>query len=255
MRSAAAALRMGTFFEPTSDPRPITRRVTRALLLAAVLILLGHVVTQLSWKVKHAMPQHTLELFSMSSELSFNTWLTVVVTFSLGVACVGLGATLRERSWYLLGAFFLYLSADDATMLHERFGWMTARLDERTGVYSWVLILGPLLAIAGLLAFLRLWRTFARDRHARRQILLAFAFLGSALLIELAERRIVDLHLRVRGFPLQAYTIGVEEFLELVAPILLLSCVVGLLEDALRTRVAVDPPTLKGSPLYRRRAE
>ena len=44
--------------------------------------------------------------------------------FALGVLCIVLGALRRRRGWQLSGAFFLFLSMDDAAMIHERIGWL-----------------------------------------------------------------------------------------------------------------------------------
>lgn len=235
------------------DPQRITRRITRGLLLAASLVFVAHVLTRLSWRIRLATPFHFREFFNMGSEYSVNTWLTVVLAFTLGAGCIALGAVRRERSWYLLGAIFTYLSLDDATMLHENVGRTADRMGMRAGAYSWLIVFGPALAILALIVFRGLWRAFAADSVARTRILLAFVAVGCAVAIEFAERSLSQAPIRIRGMSPVAYTVPVEEFCELVAPILLLACVAGLLEETVRARVAASTVSvLESSPDQRR---
>lgn len=126
------------------------------LLAADALLALGFVLTA-------GIPQVPVPIvyyFDLRAERNLPTWYS-----SLQLALVGLLLLVfswaRRRAWAAVAALgFAFLSLDEATILHERFGrWMDTvgaqRVDTllpRTGI--WVLILPPvLLAAASVIAW------------------------------------------------------------------------------------------------------
>jgi len=210
--------------------------VARWLLLAAAMLVVAHVLVHLSWSIRRAVPPAWHDVFDLAHEHSLATWMTVGVWTMLGGVCALLGALGGRRSWYLLAAFFVYLSADDATMLHERVGWMGDAAVPTSTVYTWVVVLGPVLALCGVLIFRKLWIELADDPRGRLPLLLAFGALGFALLLELAEKPAVESGWRWRGFHAYRYTQTIEEACELFAPVLLLHVLLRRLEVEIRRR-------------------
>ncbi len=221
---------------------PVTRRCFRALLVGAAVIVGVHVVIHLTWLLHRQVPKHVESLFDLAKEYGAATWLTVVVWFVLGGICFGLGSCRKRRGWHLLGVFFVYLSFDDSTMLHERMGWMNGKLAEPAGMYAWLVVAEPVFLLAGVAALRFLWTACAADPRARAWIVAVFLALGTALLIEVAEREVAQSALRWRGIRLVKYTMTIEETLELLAPIMMFGCLGRLLEGDLRRRIAPRAP-------------
>ena len=215
---------------------PPTRRVPLADKLVwfgvGTTVVLGgiHAGLELTWRFRHAIPAELREVFLINQEQSIATWLTVFMTALLGLLCLSRGLATRRRGWYVVGGLFLYLSMDDATMLHERVGWIANGQLGDGFSFRWVQVLGPVFAVAGLLAFAFLWREFRGCTKARLRMLAAFAMLGSSLVVEVFEKFFTQSGMRFRGLPVSRYTIWLEECAELLAPALLLSCLVGLHE-------------------------
>ena len=105
-------------------------------------------------------------------------------------------------------------------MLHERAGSMFWSALASTDVYPWVVVLGLPLAFAGLSAGRACWRNLASDRAARIRLLTGFVCLGVALALETMEVQTTNSGITWRGYGLVLYSQWVEEFLELVGPLL-----------------------------------
>ncbi|MBL8898151.1 MAG: hypothetical protein JNM84_11015 [Planctomycetes bacterium] len=209
--------------------RALVRVAACALLLAT-----AHLLTAFVRRTRSLVPEELLSLFDMSQERSLNSWLSVSLLLLLGGSICVLARALRERLLYVVGSFFLFLSLDDQTMLHERVGALCRSPLRDSGTYPWLIAVAPLFALGGLLAFAPLWRLTADRRDLRRRLVLGFACLALALPLEWIESRIAALDLRWNGVGLGQLTIPIEESLELLGPALLLACVAGLLERALQ---------------------
>ena len=157
------------------------------------------------------------------------TWLSVVTMSALGIVCYLVWRRAGQRRWLFLGGLFAYLSMDDACTFHERIGWMIEGRIGRGEVYRWVQFYGPVIALAGILAFCTLWRSFA-ERQQRLVVLLAFACLGLAMGFEVLEKLLQNGEATFRGLHLQVYTIPIEELLELAGPAILLGLIGSALE-------------------------
>lgn len=161
-------------------------------------------------------------VFDATSELSLVTWFSVVAVAALGIVCVG---RAREgRWWYGPGAFFLFLSADDACQLHEGFGRMAYEHVRELPVYAWLLVVAPVFVVVGVVLFVRLWRALPEQRR-RAWLLVGFGLWGLALALEVVEGSANGSEMRLRGIPIVEYTKWLEELCEMVAPLLLLAAV------------------------------
>ena len=196
---------------------------------AAVLLLsLADAAMRLTFTGRRVPQDALLWVFDGSRETSLPTWFAVVAMACLGLRCWSLGS--HDWRWRLPGLGFLYLSADDACMLHERLGALLQPWFGGHGVYSWILVIAPVFVVAGIAVFAWLWRTLGGACHRRALLLAGFAALGIALGLEVVEDRVIASGLQLRGIPLFAYDSWLEESLEMLAPILLLRALAGLPE-------------------------
>lgn len=229
--------------EPSSREPLLAERLLRPILVLGVVLALAHVWVALTWRGRHTTPHEIVPVLTMNSEQGILTWLTVSLTFAVGVSAFALGTLERRGAWFAVGALFLFLSADDHAMLHERVGWLAPSSIRSTGVYAWILVLGPVFAVLGLLCLRWLWRAFSGDPRGRRRVCTAFACMALALLLELVEKALADSGLRLRGFTADRFTIPLEELLELSAPTLLFATFGARLEHGLATQR--DPRTMR----------
>lgn len=105
-----------------------------------------------------------LSLFSLDREMSVGTWWSATVLAGLGgltwlVAGLQSNISRGERlAWWTLTAGFLFLSIDEACMVHERIGGKV-RLEGLLHHARWSLLwLPPALLVSGIVLW-RLWRT------------------------------------------------------------------------------------------------
>ncbi|MBM4060157.1 MAG: hypothetical protein FJ265_03535 [Planctomycetes bacterium] len=205
--------------------------------IAAALLAVADAAMRLTYPGRHQPPDSLLWAFDSSREASLPTWFSVVAMAWLGRCCLPL---VRRSRWWLLPAVgFLLLSIDDACQLHERAGIALAPWFSGFGVYSWIAALAPLCLLGGACAFAVMWRTLPAGR-ARSLLVAGFLLLVAALLLEALEDRAIASGLTLRGIPLFAHTVWLEEALEMLGPVLLL----GALEVSgpLPAAVAATPP-------------
>jgi hypothetical protein len=196
----------------------------RAAAIGAVLIA-TYAGFRLVWRFRYSLPEPLEPLIDVSSEVSVLSWLSVVAMALLGLISWRARRIEGRRSWLVVAAVFLFLSADDAITLHEHVGWTVARHAPNDRIFDWLLAYAPLLAVAGAASFLVLWNASREHARHRALVVVAFACLGAALGLELLERELVESGRTWRGIELYRHTMPVEEYLELLAPLLLLHVV------------------------------
>jgi len=234
-------------------PGPSLLPTTKKFLFAALLwsgFLIGvHALLSLTWRFAH-LPVQLRAIFRAASEDSLITWTSIVSMFLLGALCLVLGRLEGSRGWQFSGLFFLFLSMDDEAQLHERLGWLS---EVRGGpVYHWVIVILPLIAVAGIATFVHIWHSTGSAKSLRPRVLLAYGLWFFALALEASEKAVANADLRLRGFPAQEYTKFVEETCEMVAPVILLSCLMDLVGRLLLQR-SVPLPSSDGNGLVERR--
>lgn len=207
-----------------SPPRP--RRIPAWPFVVASLGLIGvNLVLLVVRRARPLVPDELWPVVQVSHDQSLHSWLTILATSLAGVVAILTGAVERARTWKALGALLLALSADDFVRGHERLGQAVYPvLGERTSIYGWVIVLGPVLAALGLGLFFSIVRLLETAAD-RRRVFAGFAALGVALGLEVLEGPIDELGIVWRGFNVSAYGQLVEEFLELLGPALLLEVV------------------------------
>ena len=160
-----------------------------------------------------------------------HSWLTIAVLALLGWVCVLLGREKRRTATSLAGVFFLLLALDDACEFHEAVGYWLSPYFAQGGMYVWILVLGPILALVGILLFWHFWSSVT-TRSRRLLVFFGFACMGLALVIEAAEGGLHESGIAVRGITLERYAQVPEEFLEFLGAWLLLLCFVRELQEA-----------------------
>lgn len=202
------------------------RRIPPAPFLIASLGLIGaNFILLTVWRVRALLPEQLRPILQVSHDQSLHSWLTILATSLAGVTAILAGAVERALPFKALGTLLLALSADDFVLGHERLGEVLYPLfGERTSVYGWVIVSGPVLAVAGIAVFLSVARRL-EDPADRRRYLAGFAALGAALGLEALEGPIDGLGITWRGYNLSAHSQLVEEFLELLGPVLMLDVV------------------------------
>lgn len=203
---------------PTGADRPATDRLALIAALLAAGFGLIHVLLYFGWSIRKAAGPVVRDWFSLTRDYSLPSW--------FGFACQGMAAWTcwrwgrrGGRGGLVCAVLFLTLLMDDSTMFHERVGGWLADSVANTRVYAWVMVMGPLLAVLGLWAGLRLVAGMP-TRGGRWLVLLGFACLGTALLLEASELAIDSSGVRLRGLPLRIYQQWTEEMLEFAGPIL-----------------------------------
>lgn len=194
-------------------------------------------------------------LFNITREDGLATWFMVIQTFVTGSVLWLIAVVMYCRgenpvsvfSWGILSGFFIYLSADDGAMIHERLGSTFKEvfrgsehsangglLNQAQGLYpsyDWQLVVLPLLASVGLFMIYFMVRKF-RDRKSRVTLLAAAGVMAMAVSLDFIEGLDSDHPLNPYGwirstFALSEYTVShfaksLEEFLEMFGITLLL---------------------------------
>lgn len=186
-----------------------------ACTLAALHALLG-----LSYTVRDVVPDEIPSWFDMRFDYGVPSWFGFLCMLAAGVTCFGWGRAVGSASIALTGIFFTLLMIDDLCRLHERIGEAFWAALQDTGVYPWVIVLGPPFAVAGAAACRACRRHLVDDRPASIRLLSGFVCLGVALVLEVVELRTTNSGMQLRGVGLALYSQWVEEFLELIGPVL-----------------------------------
>ncbi len=209
------------------------RRFVRWLLLWSAVLAVAHVVFNLTWRM-HSSSAELKALFGLNYESSLASWTSIVTMALLGLACFGVGARRGLAGWKWSGAFFLYLSLDDGSKLHERLGWWSG-VGDSGGQYAWTKVVLPVIAVLGVCTLVYVWRATHGAASARRHVLAAFGLWGFALALELPEMYWRDSGRTLRDFSIHLYFQVVEEWCELVAPGVMLAGVLTQLRTGPRT--------------------
>lgn len=152
---------------PAREPVPVNvGRLSRRLLLACIgavvfLWMSDYFVNYSEWTSIGAIRR----MCSMTREDALASWFQVTQTLLTGLTALLIWSSMRHtaadtwhvRSWLVVALFFLYLSVDDGSQVHERIGTAFDTLRERgvgPGVYfpsyAWQIIFVPLLGTVGL---------------------------------------------------------------------------------------------------------
>lgn len=154
--------------EPSGLTSGLNRRLIVGWGLSCVLVLtLLSLLANVMWIERWPAGGMALALFSVDREMSLATWWSSLVLAGLGVLTWLIyrqrGAMSRtdRLAWYALAGGFVFLSADEACMIHERIGGKI-KLQGVLHHARWLLLWLPL---GGVLSGLVLWRLWRSSRY------------------------------------------------------------------------------------------
>ncbi len=246
----------------------VRRTRVAAYMLACVLLLtLLSLSANVMWIEHLPASGMALAIFSSDREMSVATWWSALVLAGLGVltwllACRHTGGWRTRLPWWVLAAGFMFLSVDEACMLHERLGGKI-KLEGVLHHARWVVLwLPPALLISGVV----IWRLWRSHRYLVVGLMLGILiFLSGAVGTEMinsanrykAEQKlqappglVVDAHRsfvpndwrRDRAYYPYVFGSALEELLEMLAPIIWL----WVLLD--KRSASGEPKTTQGQP-------
>lgn len=192
----------------------------RPLLWLFGLIVLAHLGTLFSIHVLGRVSLGGLvPLFGLGEEGNIPTWFSSLLLGSAALACLGAAILSRSagrafaKTWVFLGVLFVFLSADEASQIHELTVAPLRRVHQSQFLryIGWVL---PYAALALLLSLVLLrfwWRLPAKTRilTALSAVLYVFGAIGMELITGYYSRN-------VPGRPLLPLFVAAEEILEMV---------------------------------------
>ncbi len=169
-------------------------QLARAVLKAGLLIIGALAAADIILNHYKVLPSPLRRSFNIAREDSIGTWFAVVQVLAVsamafmlyrGAKALDLPASTR-RIWAGLSLFFLYMSIDDASELHERLG--STFQDEVTFFpsYAWQAIFAPIFGFAGLVLLYVAWRVL-EDKASKRAIVFGLFALTVAVALDFAE--------------------------------------------------------------------
>jgi hypothetical protein len=194
-------------------------------LIALVLCALSLIFTAYEWSLGTENTYWVLQLtefFNVSHEANLPSWFSTMLLMSVALlsALIARLGQKSRRYWAAFSILFLYLSLDEAAVIHEM---LTTPLREALQLggflyFSWLLVGIPFAIVVGLLLL-----PFLRSLPAptlRLMLLAALLYLGGAALIEAISAAVWDAN---NGTSLLYSAIStLEEFLEMQGVILLI---------------------------------
>ena len=94
--------------------------------------------------------QYLKDLFNFASEKTPATWLSSTLFLLIGFSLFGLQIIKKQNKWHYFGYFFLYLSLDDASYMHEQVSsWISSKYDfiKNLPGYGWLYTIAPILLL------------------------------------------------------------------------------------------------------------
>lgn len=187
-----------------------TKRLTSVLIAVVMVVILSDLVFVI------LLPNSPRVLnfeFDVDQEANLATWVNTTLDLMAGLSAFLMGWVVLHYSdakrkrwialgWVLIGLIFVYLSADDASTLHE---WLSGSMITVLGAVGldksnmsatvywniWIFVLGIPGLIAAFLMLRFLYLNIWKIRRARWLVIIGFVLLVSNPLTELAESQVV----------------------------------------------------------------
>jgi hypothetical protein len=173
-----------------------------------------------------------MKTFDVNFERSIYTWLSASTLLAAGLVLFWLAESCgrgnpQRRYFIALGLIFIFLSADEALSIHERFGKLVPN-SIRNGVfyYDWVIPALVLVSIVGLF-FLRFLESLPRKEMALI-VLAGIVFVMGAVGMEMIAGVIVE-RLGEDSFAFRA-EVSIEEGMEAAGVLLFIYALLSLLD-------------------------
>jgi hypothetical protein len=223
------------------------KNALKTLLLCEMVMVCIYLISYLLGK-----PSYTLQaLFDLDGEACIPAWFSAMQLFVVGVLLWGAARTCGRKSpspvfLKLAGAGFIYISADEAAMIHERVGAFLKSLPHVPSIHghgAWISLYlagGIFFLMLTRRHFLSLWRDF------RRELAIALAGMGVFLLGALGLEVFGDLMrsgILPHGTRAYVLEVALEEFFEMSGVSIILYGVIRFVLQLHRGQVPVALPS------------
>ena len=169
-------------------------------------------------------------LFNIAREDSLSSWfmsaqtlITALVLWLIVYIHLKLytSGTYVKVGWFILAIFFTYMAADDGAAIHERLGSTFELLarDAQAGnmfyfinsfpSYIWQIVVLPFFAAMGIFMLVFLWKIFRLDMMMYK-ILLAFSFLGIAVILDFMEGLSIDSAYNIYNYVMDVFNVNLK---------------------------------------------
>lgn len=180
-------------------------------------------------------------LFNLNSELSIPAWYSSVMllfcSLLLGIIFIAKRKNAQRFAlhWAVLSLIFLYLSIDEAAVIHEIIGTtLTLKVTGATHGFirhAWVLYGIPFVLIVTA-AYLKFLLHLPR-KTLRLFVLAGVTYVGGALITEMITARYADLH-GSQNLAYQMMTVA-EEFLEMIGVVIFIYALLSYIASQVRS--------------------
>ena len=177
-------------------------------------------------------------MFNIAREDGIGTWYSSIQFFIGGLILwiiylktkVTSSSKWRVFGWLLLCFFFIFLSIDDSSEIHERLGsvfkilvkdkgsFLSSILDAYPS-YAWQVAVGPFFIAAGLFIFGFLWSEF-KGLSLRKWFILGLSCYAIAIGLDYVEgidggHRSIERYFRATNYTVRHFAKSLEEFIEM----------------------------------------
>ena len=121
------------------------------------------------------------ELFNFASEKTPATWLSSTILLILAACFLLLWKLLNENRWQFLGYFYIYLSLDDASYVHEQISSWIVNENEflyNLPSYGWLYIIAPFIFLGLGYAYTSLFKKLQKFNLSIKSLVLSFITLA-----------------------------------------------------------------------------
>lgn len=224
------------------------RRIPPIVQVLFVLDALTGVLYVVSKSARHVLPRGVTDFINLNAEANLPTWYAAGQLMLIGVLLTALGAVLIDRgtraAWAIgvAGAGFLLLSLDEATGLHERFGYWLDRTSRKATLLHetgfWMVVCAPLFLVALAALGVAARRCLAgRGRIVRRFAVGAGVFVFAAAGVEAMGNFVAAIPALARA------EVMLEEVGEMIGATIMLWAAIELARShGVRLIVTEEPP-------------
>jgi len=196
------------------------------------------------------------KIFNITREDGVATWFSVLQFTLIGLVCFLIGIKRRLAGagkwiflmWWFASAFFIFLSIDDASAIHEKIGTAVKQYSKNDAgefaryvsfylsifpSYTWQLIVAPVFISIGIVVFIFFQKEFEETR-SRIYLIVAFLLYGLAISLDFVEgidggHTAIENALNLTNYTVRHFSKSLEEFIEMCGSTLILLSLLPLL--------------------------
>lgn len=178
-----------------------------------------------------AESKYMQELFNIASEKTPATWLSSTILLLLSVQFFVLAHISKKQLWNYAGYFFIYLSLDDASYVHEQVSsWINQKsvAVAQLPSYGWLYVIAPILAVILGKIFYEIYIEIKKYKLPLLPLMFTTSLLGFSIMLDFIDGYFTPLGLtQVTTHYLRVS----EEIIEVIAFAILVKSMSLLLES------------------------